>query len=65
MDLREIGWARRSVRSWLRHYARSRKVSGSILDVIGFSFDPEVYSDSNRNEYQESENLTAICEPIV
>jgi hypothetical protein len=28
------------LRSWLRHYATSRKVAGSIPDeVIGFSFD--------------------------
>jgi hypothetical protein len=30
-------------RSWLRRYATSRKVAGSILDnVIGFSDNPEV-----------------------
>jgi hypothetical protein len=45
----------------LRHYASSRKVAGSILDVIGFlqltqSFQPHygpvVDSASKRNEYQ-------------
>jgi hypothetical protein len=47
----------------LRHYATSRKVEGSIPDVVivFFSIDlilpaalgPGVYSASNRNEYQE------------
>jgi hypothetical protein len=65
----------------------SRKVAGSSPDnIIEFfqftqSFQlhhgPEVYSDSNRNEYQKiflgcktrparkADNLTAICEPII
>jgi hypothetical protein len=48
---------------WLRHYAISQKVAGSIPDeVIGFfpidlilpaALGPGVYSASNRNEYQE------------
>jgi hypothetical protein len=51
-------------RSWLRHYAKSRRVAGSINDkVIGFfsvylilqpHYGPGVASASNRNEYQES-----------
>jgi hypothetical protein len=75
--------------SWLRLYAISQKVAGSNTDeVIGFlsidlilpaALGPEVYSASNRNEYQElnnflgskpwparkADNLTAISEPIV
>jgi hypothetical protein len=50
-------------RSWLRHYATSRKVAGSIPDeVIRFfkwqsfqlHYGPGVYSASKRNECQES-----------
>jgi hypothetical protein len=51
-------------RSWLRHYATTRKVAGSIPnEVIGLfqfteTFQPHygtgVDSASNRNEYQES-----------
>jgi hypothetical protein len=51
-------------RSWLRHYATSRKVTGSIPNEVIGSFDwpnpsslhhgPGVDSASNRNEYQES-----------
>jgi hypothetical protein len=49
--------------SWLRHYARIRKVVGSIRDVIGFfqftwssqpHYGPGFDSASNRTEYQES-----------
>jgi hypothetical protein len=49
-------------RSWLRHYATSRKVAGSILDeVVGFFNLPNPSSRTvalgstqpNRNEYQE------------
>jgi hypothetical protein len=53
-----------AVAYWLRHYATSRKVTGSIPDEVirFFSIDlilpaalgPEVYSASNSNEYQES-----------
>jgi hypothetical protein len=50
-------------RNWLRHYATSRKVAGSIPDVIRFFNLPNPSSRamalgsnsaSNRNEYQES-----------
>jgi hypothetical protein len=51
-------------RSWLRPYATSWKVAGSIPDeIIGFfsidiilatALGPGVDSASNRNEYQES-----------
>jgi hypothetical protein len=51
-------------RSWLRHYATSRKVAGSIPDeVIGYFNLPNpssrtmalgVDAGSNRNEYQQS-----------
>ena len=37
-------------RSWLRHCATSRKIAGSIPEVVN---GPEVDSGSNRNEYQE------------
>jgi hypothetical protein len=56
-----------SLAKWLRHYATGRKVKGSIPDeVIEFfsiyiilpaSLDSEVYSDSNRNEYQKQKNI--------
>jgi hypothetical protein len=67
-------------RSWLRHYATSRKVAGSSPDEVDFFnlptlSSPVVDSASNRNEYQESSwgvkggrrlgLTTAICEPIV
>jgi hypothetical protein len=50
-------------RSWLRHYATSRKVAGSSTDEVDFSiyvvlpaalWSYGVDSASNRNEYQES-----------
>jgi hypothetical protein len=51
--------------SWLRRYATSRKVVGSIPDVIAFFFiyliSPAalgVYSAFNRNEYQKQENVS-------
>jgi hypothetical protein len=59
-----------SKRSWLKHYATSRKVAGSRPDkVIGY------FPHSKRNEYQESswgkrwpalktDNLTVMYEPI-
>jgi hypothetical protein len=56
MGIGVTGW-----RSWLRHYATSRKVAGSIPDVIGFFTWPNPSSRamalglaSNINEYQES-----------
>jgi hypothetical protein len=49
-------------RSWLKHYATSRKVAGSSPDEVHFfnwpnpqpHYGPGVDSASNRNEYQES-----------
>jgi hypothetical protein len=76
--------------SLIRHYGTSRKVEGSKPDWVNelFSIDlilpvalgPVVYSDSNKNEYQNKKkifledralsaprvhNLTATCERIV
>jgi hypothetical protein len=49
---------------WLRHYATSRKVAGSIPDEVIFeiylihpaALGLGVYSASNRNEYQKHKN---------
>jgi hypothetical protein len=51
-------------RSWLKHYATSQKVSGSISDEVIVRFNwpkpssrivvPGIGSASNKNEYQES-----------
>jgi hypothetical protein len=51
---------------WLRHYDKSRKVVGSKPDEVNEFFStyliflaalgPEVYSASNRNEYQKQKN---------
>jgi hypothetical protein len=53
----------RCVAQWLRHYATSKKVVGSRLDDVNEFFSiylilpaelsPEVYSASNRNEFQK------------
>ena len=45
-------------RTWLRHYATSRKVAGSVTDGVNGIFycfnlsGPGVDQSSNRNEYQ-------------
>jgi hypothetical protein len=61
-------------RSWLRHYATSRKVAGSISnEVMGFFTWPNPPTEmSTRNlpggkgrPARKTDNLTAICEPIV
>jgi hypothetical protein len=52
------------VEQWLRHYATSREVAGSIPDEVIFSIylilpaalGRGVYSASNRNEYQKHKN---------
>jgi hypothetical protein len=66
------------MRSWLRHYATSRKVAGSIPDgVIRFlimslgSTQPLTEMStmnlpgSKGRPARKVDNLTAICEPII
>jgi hypothetical protein len=67
------------VASWLRHYATSRKVAGSIPDVSGFSsrtmslgpaqplteMSTRNLSGGKGRPARGTDNLTAICEPIV
>jgi hypothetical protein len=71
---------------WLRHYAKSRNIAGSIPDdVIGFSdwrnpssramalgstqplteMSTRNLSGVKRCPERKTENLTAICEPVV
>jgi hypothetical protein len=56
-----------TVEYWLRHYATSHKVGGSRPDEGNFSgylilpatLRPEVYSVTNRNEYEKEKNYVS------
>jgi hypothetical protein len=56
-----------AIAKWLRHYATSRKVAGSIRDendflliypILPAALGHGVYSASNRNEYQKQKNVS-------
>jgi hypothetical protein len=59
-------WGGTRKRSWSKHYTASRKVAGSspdgIVEISQFTqtfrphCGPEIYSASNRNEYQNQKN---------
>jgi hypothetical protein len=48
--------------SWLRHYATSQKVMGSIpVEVTGFFIWPRNLPGSKRWPARKAENVTPIC----